>query len=189
MNRNDFESRGREVRTASAELRAESDEMALVGYATLFNNLSSNLGGFRETIKPGAFSRSLNSGARPVCLFNHDANKILGRAPGTLTVSVNPANLAAGTYTSNLQIAAAGLIGGAAAAEGPGRERVERTPNRRLHFVQIDVFASRRLQGNQLAVFTDGRGLSDAEMQNIAREVNFQETTFVLPRPAAIERE
>ena len=68
-----------------------------------------------------------------------------------------------------LQIAAAGLIGGAAAAEGPGRERVERTPNRRLHFVQIDVFASRRLQGNQLAVFTDGRGLSDAEMQNIAR--------------------
>jgi trans-2,3-dihydro-3-hydroxyanthranilate isomerase len=88
-----------------------------------------------------------------------------------------------------LQIAATGLIGGAAAAEGSGRERVERTPNRRLHFVQIDVFASKRLQGNQLAVFTDARGLSDTEMQNIAREVNFQETTFVLPRPAAIERE
>jgi Escherichia/Staphylococcus phage prohead protease len=87
MNRSEFESRGREVRTASAELRAASDEMALVGYATLFNNMSSNLGGFRETIKPGAFSRSIDGGARVVCLFNHDANKILGRVPGTLTVS------------------------------------------------------------------------------------------------------
>jgi trans-2,3-dihydro-3-hydroxyanthranilate isomerase len=88
-----------------------------------------------------------------------------------------------------LQIAATGLICGAAKAKASDRERVERTPNRRLHFVQIDVFASERLQGNQLAVFTDARGLSDTEMQNIAREVNFQETTFVLPRPATIERE
>jgi trans-2,3-dihydro-3-hydroxyanthranilate isomerase len=88
-----------------------------------------------------------------------------------------------------LQIAAAGLIGGAAKAKASGQEPVERTSNRRLHFVQIDVFASNRLEGNQLAVFTDARGLSDTEMQNIAREVNFQETTFVLPRPATIERE
>jgi PhzF family phenazine biosynthesis protein len=88
-----------------------------------------------------------------------------------------------------LQMAATGLIGGAAKAKASDRERIERTPNRRLHFVQIDVFASERLQGNQLAVFTDARGLSDTEMQNIAREVNFQETTFVLPRPATIERE
>jgi trans-2,3-dihydro-3-hydroxyanthranilate isomerase len=86
-----------------------------------------------------------------------------------------------------LQVAATGLLGGVAKAKTSGRERVE--SNRRLHFVQIDVFASKRLQGNQLAVFTDARGLSDTEMQNIAREVNFQETTFVLPRPAAIERE
>jgi trans-2,3-dihydro-3-hydroxyanthranilate isomerase len=86
-----------------------------------------------------------------------------------------------------LQFAATGLLGGVAKAKPSGRERGE--ANRRLHFVQIDVFASNRLQGNQLAVFTDARGLSDTEMQNIAREVNFQETTFVLPRPAAIERE
>jgi trans-2,3-dihydro-3-hydroxyanthranilate isomerase len=45
------------------------------------------------------------------------------------------------------------------------------------------------LQGNPLAVFTDARMLSDAEMQSIAREINLQETTFVLPRPAAVERE
>src|ERR1700733_13144834 len=86
-----------------------------------------------------------------------------------------------------LQVAATGLLGGVAKAEPSGPERVE--SNRRLHFVQIDVFASNRLQGNQLAVFTDARGLSDTEMQNIAREVNFQETTFVLPRPAAVELE
>jgi trans-2,3-dihydro-3-hydroxyanthranilate isomerase len=88
-----------------------------------------------------------------------------------------------------LQIAATGLIGGVAKANPSGRRRVENAPNGRLQFVQIDVFASKRLQGNQLAVFTDARGLTDTEMQNIAREVNFQETTFVLPRPAAIERE
>jgi trans-2,3-dihydro-3-hydroxyanthranilate isomerase len=60
---------------------------------------------------------------------------------------------------------------------------------RRLPFVQVDVFTARPLEGNQLAVFTDGRGLSDDEMQRIARETNFSETTFVLPREAALERE
>src|SRR5580704_6400103 len=88
-----------------------------------------------------------------------------------------------------LQIAATGLIGGVTNAKPVGKESGDRSPHRRLHFVQIDVFASERLQGNPLAVFTDASELSDAEMQNIAREVNFQETTFVLPRPAAIERE
>jgi trans-2,3-dihydro-3-hydroxyanthranilate isomerase len=88
-----------------------------------------------------------------------------------------------------LQVAATGLISGIAKANLSDQELVERSPNRRLHFVQIDVFTSRRLQGNQLAVFTDARGLSDAEMQSIAREVNFQESTFVLPRAGAVERE
>src|SRR5689334_2071659 len=59
----------------------------------------------------------------------------------------------------------------------------------RLPFVQMDVFTSVPLEGNQLAVFADGRGLSDAEMQAIAREMNFSETTFILPRDAATERE
>jgi trans-2,3-dihydro-3-hydroxyanthranilate isomerase len=60
---------------------------------------------------------------------------------------------------------------------------------RRFHCVQIDVFTSRRLEGNPLAVFTDARGLSDSEMQDLARETNLQETTFVFPRDAATERE
>jgi trans-2,3-dihydro-3-hydroxyanthranilate isomerase len=60
---------------------------------------------------------------------------------------------------------------------------------RSLPFVSVDVFTSVPLEGNQLAVFTDGRGLSDAEMQAIAKEMNLSETTFVLPRDAATERE
>jgi len=59
---------------------------------------------------------------------------------------------------------------------------------RRFHFVQLDVFSATRLEGNPLAVFTDGRGLSDAEMQALAREMNLSETTFILPRSAAVER-
>jgi trans-2,3-dihydro-3-hydroxyanthranilate isomerase len=60
---------------------------------------------------------------------------------------------------------------------------------RRLPFVQVDVFTSVPLEGNQLAVFADGSGLSDAEMQALAKETNFSETTFILPRDAATERE
>ncbi|HEY1528105.1 MAG TPA: PhzF family phenazine biosynthesis protein [Candidatus Angelobacter sp.] len=60
---------------------------------------------------------------------------------------------------------------------------------RRLPFVQVDVFTSVALEGNQLAVFADGRSLSDAEMQALAREMNLSETTFILPRDAATERE
>jgi len=62
-------------------------------------------------------------------------------------------------------------------------------PNHRLAFVTLDVFTSKPLEGNQLAVFTDARGLSDAEMQLVAREMNLSESTFVLPRDPATERE
>ncbi len=60
---------------------------------------------------------------------------------------------------------------------------------RRFSFVQLDVFSHRPLEGNPLAVFTDARGLSAATMQALAREMNLSETTFVFPRPAAVERE
>jgi len=48
-------------------------------------------------------------------------------------------------------------------------------------FVIADVFTEERFGGNQLAVFTDGSGLDSATMQNIAREMNYSETTFLLP--------
>src|ERR1700741_4330816 len=60
---------------------------------------------------------------------------------------------------------------------------------RRLSFVQVDVFTSVPLEGNQLAVFADGRSLSDTEMQALAKEMNLSETTFILPRDAGTERE
>jgi len=60
---------------------------------------------------------------------------------------------------------------------------------RRFPFLQLDVFSSRPFEGNSLAVFPDGRGLSDLHMQALAREMNLSETTFVLPRDPAIERE
>jgi trans-2,3-dihydro-3-hydroxyanthranilate isomerase len=45
----------------------------------------------------------------------------------------------------------------------------------------VDVFTSEPLRGNQLGVFVDGRPLSPDEMQNVAREMSFAETVFVLP--------
>ncbi len=48
-------------------------------------------------------------------------------------------------------------------------------------FVIADVFTSKRFGGNQLAVYTDARGLDTATMQDIAREMNYSETTFLLP--------
>jgi len=60
---------------------------------------------------------------------------------------------------------------------------------RNLQVVQIDVFSSRPLQGNALAVVLDGGELSDSEMQAIARETTLSETTFILPCDSAIERE
>jgi trans-2,3-dihydro-3-hydroxyanthranilate isomerase len=51
-----------------------------------------------------------------------------------------------------------------------------------------DVFTTRRFGGNQLAVLSDARGLTDSQMQQIAREFNFSETTFVLPPEAGHTR-
>jgi trans-2,3-dihydro-3-hydroxyanthranilate isomerase len=56
-------------------------------------------------------------------------------------------------------------------------------------YAVLDVFAEQPLEGNALAVFTDARGLTGEEMQAIARETNLNETTFILPRDEATERE
>jgi trans-2,3-dihydro-3-hydroxyanthranilate isomerase len=52
---------------------------------------------------------------------------------------------------------------------------------RSYRYLHYDVFTDRLFGGNQLAVFPDGRGLPAATMQAIANEMNFSETTFVLP--------
>ncbi|MHC4587511.1 MAG: PhzF family phenazine biosynthesis protein [Planctomycetota bacterium] len=47
-------------------------------------------------------------------------------------------------------------------------------------FYIVDVFAEEKYAGNQLAVVRDAAGLSDSEMQNITKEMNYSETTFIL---------
>ncbi len=50
----------------------------------------------------------------------------------------------------------------------------------RRRFVTCDVFTDTRFGGNPLAVVLDAEGLTDAQMQQVAREFNYSETTFVL---------
>lgn len=52
---------------------------------------------------------------------------------------------------------------------------------RRYQFIQADVFTEVIFGGNPVAVFPEAEGLSDDEMQQIAREMNLSETVFVLP--------
>jgi len=48
-------------------------------------------------------------------------------------------------------------------------------------FIQLDVFTDKVFCGNPLAVFPEAAGLTDEQMQQIAREMNLSETVFVLP--------
>jgi len=55
-------------------------------------------------------------------------------------------------------------------------------------FYQLDVFTDRAFTGNPLAVFPEAEGISDADMQRIANEMNLSETVFVLPSEKALRR-
>jgi trans-2,3-dihydro-3-hydroxyanthranilate isomerase len=55
---------------------------------------------------------------------------------------------------------------------------------RTFRYVVADVFTDKPLAGNPVAVFTDGRGLDDKEMQRLARELNLSESVFVFPAEA-----
>jgi trans-2,3-dihydro-3-hydroxyanthranilate isomerase len=53
--------------------------------------------------------------------------------------------------------------------------------SRRYRYLHLDVFTAEKFGGNQLAVLTDAQGLAAPTMQAVAREMNFSETTFILP--------
>lgn len=52
-------------------------------------------------------------------------------------------------------------------------------------YLHYDVFTSRPFEGNQLAIFPDARGLETRDMQTLTNEMNFAESTFVLPAESA----
>jgi HK97 family phage prohead protease len=70
------------------EVREDASGMFLEGYAALFNSRSENLGGFTETIKPGAFRASLKARNDIKLLWNHDTGAVMGSTrAGTLTLT------------------------------------------------------------------------------------------------------
>ena len=71
------------------------------------------------------------------------------------------------------------LLAFASCAPSPPPETAEQ--GRVYPYLHVDVFTNETLTGNQLAVFLMPEGLSSEEMQLIAREMNFSETTFVFP--------
>jgi trans-2,3-dihydro-3-hydroxyanthranilate isomerase len=75
-------------------------------------------------------------------------------------------------------------VGAAAVRLPAAAQGAERSNLGSVDFIQVDVFTQTPLQGNPLACFPDASGLSDLQMQNIARELNHSETTFVLPPTA-----
>lgn len=85
------EKRRKEVRAFASEVRAspadgDAGGLRFEGYAALFNSWSQDLGGFREQIAPGAFSKALLADDVRA-LMNHDPNYVLGRnRSGTLTL-------------------------------------------------------------------------------------------------------
>lgn len=86
-----------EIRTArmAVEFRAADGGLGtLAGYAAKFNTLSRNLGGFVETIEPGAFNKSLADGVRVMARYNHDDMALLGTTDaGTLRLMVDEVGL------------------------------------------------------------------------------------------------
>lgn len=83
---------------AKAVLRAKKKgdgKDGIEGHAAVFNQLSEDLGGFRERIMPGAFSEHLKTKPDVRALFNHDPNIVLGRTrSGTLSLAEDDQGLA-----------------------------------------------------------------------------------------------
>jgi len=91
----------------AVETRADG-RLMLTGYAVRYNTLSVDLGGFRETILPGAFDKVLSRqrGKQDVvALFNHDANQLLGRtSSGTLELSSDDKGLRYSVVLPNTEL-------------------------------------------------------------------------------------
>ncbi|NUR00422.1 MAG: HK97 family phage prohead protease [Streptomyces sp.] len=76
------------------DIAAKGDGWTFTGYAAKYGTRSHDLGGFKETIRSGAFTRALGEGQDVRALINHDAGLILGRTvSGTLKLSEDTTGL------------------------------------------------------------------------------------------------
>jgi hypothetical protein len=100
----------RTVSLREAEVRDGDDGVTFEGHAAVFDSWSEDLGGFRETIKRGAFRKALKSGHDIRFLVNHDPDKVLARStvksgPGSLSMSEDEKGLNVRAHFSNTQLA------------------------------------------------------------------------------------
>lgn len=104
-----------EIRSCElSEIRAEEDggQQVIRGYAAAYNKDSRDLGGFVESIMPGAFDSSLAAGDDVVALFNHDQNHVLGRRSAkTMTVTSDSTGLAVKIIPPDTQMARDMIVG------------------------------------------------------------------------------
>ncbi len=85
----------RELRSYQIELRVDNQQQPVItGHAAVFNQKSEPIFGFREIVKPGAFTKTIKT-ADVRALWNHDPNYVLGRTKsGTLSLSEDHTGLA-----------------------------------------------------------------------------------------------
>lgn len=96
----------RRIVDAGLEVRGEGETKTLVGYAAKFGVRSEDLGGFVESIAPGAFDRAISEGHDVRALWNHNADVVLGRTKaGTLRLSVDEVGLKIETDLPDTQAA------------------------------------------------------------------------------------
>jgi len=76
------------------EVRGDEDSPKIVGYAAVFDQPSTDLGGFTEIIRSSAFDKTLKDGADVRALWNHNPDYVLGRTKsGTLSLSTDEKGL------------------------------------------------------------------------------------------------
>lgn len=88
----DIERRAFAIEGLAIELRGDSQAPVLRGHAAVFNQLSADLGGFREQVAPGAFAEALKDDVR--LLINHDGLPLARTASRTLTLAEDGRGLA-----------------------------------------------------------------------------------------------
>lgn len=81
--------------TEAIELRAEGDGMTFTGYAAVFDKWSEDLGGFRERIRPGAFTKTLGEKRAVKMFWNHNADIPLGSTRANLSLTQDDRGLLA----------------------------------------------------------------------------------------------